>query len=259
MIQTTLSGGNLPILQSQLLSKEAEIVHFCTMRGGCSGPYSEINLCNYTGDDPMHVQMSRKLFSDELCIPLSRMWFPRQVHGTDVLVVDSSMPDAQEADAVVTNERGLLIGVSTADCVPIILYDNVREVIATAHAGWRGTIGRIVEKTIKKMEASFGCNPVDILAAIGPSISPEAFEVGREVSDIFVREGYADCVVDGYAKPHIDLWQVNKLQMLSAGLKVQNIDCSPICTFRNSEILFSARKLGIKSGRIVSAIMLKSV
>lgn len=256
MIQTTLNGSNLPILQSQLLQKEAGIVHFSTMRGCSDSPYFKYNMCNYTGDSPEHVEASRKAYAEALGIDVCRMWFPRQVHGSEVLVVDSSMPDGVEADAVITNERNLLIGVSTADCVPVLLYDPVKGVIAAAHAGWRGTIANIVGKTVARMRDAFGSDPSDILAAIGPSISPEAFEVGTEVSDVFVQNGYESCVLGGYSKPHVDLWSVNEQQLVQQGVLSKNIDQDAICTFFNCDKLFSARRLGIKSGRIVTAIML---
>lgn len=257
MIQTTLYGSNLPVLQSQLLLNEAGIVHFSTMRGGVDSPYSKYNMCNYTGDDPEHVAASRLAYADALGIDVERMWFPRQVHGSDVLVVDSSMDSGAEADAVVTDERNLLIGVSTADCVPILLYDPQKEVVAATHAGWRGTIANIAGKTVMRMCEVFSSDSSDILAMIGPSISPEAFEVGPEVSNVFVETGFESCVLNGYAKPHVDLWSVNEQQLVKQGVLPKNIDKNTMCTFFNHEILFSARRLGIKSGRIVSAIMLR--
>lgn len=257
MIQTTLYGSNLPVLQSQLLLNEAGIVHFSTMRGGVDSPYSKYNMCNYTGDDPEHVASSRMAYAEALGIEVERMWFPRQVHGSDVLVVDSSINAGAEVDAVITNERNLLIGVSTADCVPVLLYDPQKSVVAAAHAGWRGTVANIAGKTVARMCEVFDSKPADILAAIGPSISPEAFEVGPEVSDVFIENGFKSCVLSGYAKPHVDLWSVNEQQLVKQGVLPENIDKDTICTFFHSELLFSARRLGIKSGRIVSAIMLR--
>ena len=95
-------------MQSQHLLKEAGIVHFCTLRGGNDSPYARINLCDYTGDDPRHVALSRKLFADCLGIAVEKMWFPRQVHGTRVMVVDSSAPAGQQADAVITSVRSVV-------------------------------------------------------------------------------------------------------------------------------------------------------
>lgn len=265
---TTLLNNSVPVLKSQLLSNEAGIIHFCTLRGchdvsvsdevvDSRNPFAKYNLCSYSGDSAEHVLESRKAYADALGIDVTRMWFPRQVHGTEILVVDSSMPDNQEADAVITLEKNLLIGVSTADCVPILLYDSEKQIVAAIHAGWRGTVAGIVSKTMAKLKTEFGCLACNVKAMIGPSISPEAFEVGDEVVSQFLAIGDEDCVISGYSKPHIHLWRANMKQLLQAGVAEENIDCTPLCTFYNSDVLFSARKLGIKSGRIISAIMMR--
>ena len=255
--------NNLPVLQSQLLSKETGIVHFCTLRGidpdEPADSFGKYNLCSYSGDTEEHVHWSRQKYAEALGISVNRMWFPRQVHGIDILVVDSSMPDNQEADAVITKETNLLIGVSTADCVPVLLYDPTHKVIAAIHAGWRGTVAGIVSKTVTKFCEVSGGSASDILATIGPSISPEAFEVGEEVAEQFALNGFEDCIIHNYTKPHIDLWKANMKQLFQSGLKETNIDCSPMCTYNNCDILFSARKLGLRSGRIVSGIIMRSL
>lgn len=258
MIKTTLNGSNLPVLQSQLLLNEAGIVHFSTLRGDYApnDPYSEFNLCDYTGDNWEHVHKSRSLFADALGITIDRMWFPRQVHGTNIVEVNENSHDTVEADAVITQTKGLLIGVSTADCVPILLYDKCIGIVAAVHAGWRGTVARIVEKTVARLTEQFGSDPINIICMIGPSISPGAYEVGEEVVEIFENEGFADCVVGGYRKPHVDLWQANLVQIQNMGIPRENIDCTPLCTL-NNDFLFSARRSGINSGRILNAIMIK--
>ena len=258
MIKTTLNGSNLPVLQSQLLLNEAGIVHFSTLRGDYAqnDPYSQYNLCDYTGDNIDHVHKCRSLFADALEISVDCMWFPRQVHGTTIVEVDENCHASVEADAVITKTKGVLIGVSTADCVPILLYDKRIGVVAAVHAGWRGTVARILEKTVSHLVGHFGSDPLNLICMIGPSISPEAYEVGDEVARIFEKEGFNSCVIGGYQKPHIDLWQANLLQLQNAGIPKENIDCTPLCTL-NNDFLFSARKLGISSGRIMNAIMIK--
>ena len=135
---TTLLNNSVPVLKSQLLSNEAGIIHFCTLRGNpvdsdfddevdSRNPFAKYNLCSYSGDSTEHVLESRKAYAEALGIDVDRMWYPRQVHGTEIIVVDSSMPDNQEADAVITLEKNLLIGVSTADCVPVLLYDSEKQ------------------------------------------------------------------------------------------------------------------------------------
>ena len=258
MIKTTLNGSNLPVLQSQLLLNEAGIVHFSTLRGGYvqNDLYSKYNLCDYTGDNWEHVYKCRSLFADALGISVDCMWFPRQVHGTNIVEVNEVSHDTVEADAVITKTKGLLIGVSTADCVPILLYDKCGGIVAAIHAGWRGTVARIVEKTVDRLVEQFSSDPINIICMIGPSISPAAYEVGEEVAEIFEKEGFADCVIGGFCKPHIDLWQANLIQLQQLGIPRENIDCTPLCTLSNDH-LFSARRMGINSGRIMNAIMLR--
>lgn len=262
MIETLLGRSDLPVLQSELFLSCPAITHFCTLRG-CdnlleASAYDRYNMCHYTGDSDVHVATTRQLFADALAIHPHRLWFPRQVHGTTVVEVNESTPPDIESDAVITTLPGLCIGVSTADCVPVLLYDPQNQVIAAVHAGWRGTVAHIVEKTIQVMSAVHGTNPSHIHAMIGPSISPEAFEVGEEVAEAFDGCGRSACICrEGYPKPHIDLWKANVMDLLQVGVNRDCIDCTPLCTHECHEKLFSARRLGIRSGRIASCIMIK--
>ena len=251
---------DIPVLQSELLSGQPALTHFFTLRGEAEegNPYSQWNLCDYSGDNPVHVAECRQAVAEAIGISTGRMWFPRQVHGDEIAVIDGSTPPALEVDGVITRERNLLIGVSTADCVPVLLYDPVTAIIAAVHAGWRGTVKHIVKKAAVRMSEVSGGNSADIYATIGPSISPAAFEVGEEVAEAFVAAGRGGCVCrDGYVKPHIDLWQSNVEDLLDAGLELDHIDCTPFCTWQNPDRLFSARRIGVKSGRIVSCLLLK--
>lgn len=191
------------------------------------------------------------------------IWMPRQVHGTCIAEIrkeQDAPTDIPEADAVISNRVGLWIGVRTADCVPVLLYDPQQNVVAAVHAGWRGTVAHIVQKTIQRLKAEYGCMPENLYAMIGPSISPECFEVGTEVAEEFKKAGRGECISSAPLpgrKPHIDLWQSNVMDMLEKGLDLGHIDCTPLCTFQNTDILYSARQEGISTGRIVSAIRLK--
>lgn len=196
------------------------------------------------------------------------VWMPRQVHGDRVVVLDEEMLQAAlpEADAVITTLTGQWIGVRTADCVPVLLVDPVRRVVAAVHAGWRGTVAHIAGQTVQRMVNELGCRACDIRAAIGPSIGPEAFEVGEEVAEAFVRADRSDCVMrqlwgpNGWqplTRPHIDLWQSNVMDLLDEGVELENIDCTPWCTHTQNDRLYSARREGIGTGRIVSAIRLE--
>jgi hypothetical protein len=260
MVESTLPGTDLRVLQSTLLQSEVGVFHFCTLRNATdpADPYSGLNLCDYVNDDAERVHSARSRVATSLELPLERLWFPRQVHGTEISVVDLHTPQGLECDAVITTVPRLCIGISTADCVPILLYDRVQQhAVAAIHAGWRGTVQHIVSKTICRMHSQLNVDPAHLTAVVGPSISPEAFEVGWEVANAFHRDGFADCIHTGYTKPHIDLRQANVEELLNEGVPLEQIDCTPLCTRQNYERLFSARAQGVQSGRIASCIMLR--
>lgn len=234
MIKNELEGRG-QVLQSQLLVQSAGVSHYSSLR--------------------------------ESVDPERDVWMPHQVHGTQIVILDEAMSQGPipDADAVITRQKGQWIGVRTADCVPVLLCDREAQVVAAVHAGWRGTVQHIVRLTVERMEKELGCRPADMLAMIGPSISPEAFEVGEEVADAFRQAGRGECVLRSLwgprgqqplAKPHIDLWQSNVMDLMEAGLELLNIDCTPWCTYEHHDQLFSARRDGIGTGRIVSAIRL---
>ena len=227
-------GQRKKVLQSQLLLRQDGVEHFSSTKG---------TECADEG-----------------------VWMPKQVHGTNIVEVrrDDVVTDGKhwpkateiQADAVITNIDGEWIGVHTADCVPVLLYDPVKRVVAAVHAGWRGTVKHIVALTIRAMRERFGCVANDLYAVVGPSISPERFEVGQEVADEFAAAGRAECIIGQYRKPHIDLWQSNVMDMLEEGMDIGQIDCTPLCTMAEADLLYSARREGIGTGRIVTAIRL---
>ena len=164
-----------------------------------------------------------------------------------------------------TSLPGVCIGVSTADCIPVLLYDQAKHVSCAIHAGWRGTVKRIVEKAVSEMTSVYGSRPEDILAQIGPGIHLESFEVGDEVYDAFEKEGFQMETIsqkypanDGSAqeKWHIDLPECNRLQLLVSGIPESQISVSAIDTFQQHDTFFSARRLGINSGRIFTGILM---
>jgi YfiH family protein len=146
--------------------------------------------------------------------------------------------------------------VSTADCIPVLLYDEAHHAAAAIHAGWRGTVKRIVKKTVEAMGERFGTNPEELKAVVGPGISLEAFEVGDEVYEQFQDAGFPMAqIARRYAKWHIDLPACNRLLLEETG--VHRIEMSGICTYQQSGDYFSARKLGVDSGRILTGIVLR--
>jgi YfiH family protein len=253
-----------------LLNKYNKIAHFCTTRqGGTSvGNYASFNLSPFSGDDMSAVFENQSKLAEWLGIDADKIILPFQTHGTEVKeITDRFFELADEekrdylngVDAIFTRIPKVCIGISTADCVPILFYDPTKQVVAAAHAGWRGTCGEIAEKTINALVEAYHCQPSDILVTIGPSISVKVYEVGQEVVDNFESAGFntPEIVEIRNKSVYLDLWKANEQSLLKAGITAENIEVAGICTFTEHERFFSARRLGIKSGRLLSGIMLK--
>ena len=240
-----------------------------TRRGGCStGNYGSFNINPYCGDEAEHVAANRKALCRLLDIPDDRLLLPHQTHETRIACIDNHFLalSAQERqarlegiDALMTQERGVCIGVSTADCIPLLLFDPEHRAICAVHAGWRGTVSRIAEKAVAAMTQTFGTRPEALVAQIGPGISLDSFEVGQEVYDAFAAAGFSMSAISRRfpsGKWHIDLPLCNRRQLLSSGLRGEAIHQSGTCTVLQHDTFFSARKLGIHSGRLFTAAML---
>jgi len=247
-----------------------------TRHGGCSsGHYASFNINHYCGDSEEAIGRNRCALCSLLGVDDNGLIMPHQTHETKVIHVDKSFMELsltgrqerlEGVDALTTCLGGLCIGVSTADCIPILLYDKVHSAVGAIHAGWRGTVQRIVLKTVKQMTDRYGSRPSEITAQIGPGISVDNFEVGDEVYDAFINEGfnmdtisrrYPDMAGSKKQKWHIDLPECNRQQLQACGLLPQHIHCAGICTFKQHADFFSARRLGIHSGRIFTGIMLR--
>lgn len=240
-----------------------------TRQGGYStGNYAEFNINHFCGDDEQAISQNRQALCRLLGIRNDRLLLPHQVHRAEILAVDELLlglsPEEQHKkldgiDALMTNVVGLCIGVSTADCIPLLLYDPRFHAVCAIHAGWRGTVQHIAERAVAKMTDVYGSRPSDILAQIGPGISLKSFEVGDEVYHAFAEEGFPMALISKkYEKWHIDLPECNRQQLLSMGVPADHIAVSPVCTYQQSDVYFSARRLGINSGRIYTAIFLNS-
>lgn len=190
-----------------------------------------------------------------------------QVHGIKVAQVDRlgmTREELEGYDALVTNLPGCAIGVRTADCIPVLLYDPVHRAVGAVHAGWRGTVQRVCQKAIFKMQMLYKSEPSDIMAVIGPGISRKYFQVGAEVVGIFKDNGFPIDQIYSWDGPrqenmlgghHIDLFEANRFLLLEAGLKAENIHVSGLCTY-SDERFFSARREGEQCGRNINSIML---
>ena len=256
-----------PVLQYYPLG-EGVTAFSSTRQGGYSeGRYGEFNINRYCGDSEEAIQKNRETLCQLLGIEDHSLLMPHQVHLAEIAVVDREMltlpteeilQKLDGIDALMTNEAGVCIGVSTADCIPVLLYDPIRRASCAIHAGWRGTVQRIVEKAVTRMTEVFGSDPKNLIAQIGPGIHLESFEVGDEVYQTFEKEGFPmELISKKYEKWHIDLPECNRLQLVAAGIPETHIAVSLVCTFQQSDIFFSARKLSINSGRIFTGILLQ--
>ena len=244
-----------------------------TRHGGCgSGAYGTFNCTPYTGDEPAVVLAHQDQLCHTLGVSAGHLIIPYQTHSSNVLTIDEDFmqlsADArhallQEKDAIITSQPGVCLCISTADCVPVLLHDPVHGVVAAAHAGWRGTVGHIVAHTLQAMQDTYDTRPAEVYAIIGPCISLNAFEVGIEVYDAFADAGFDMAQIAQWypekEKYHIDLPMANRLQLMAAGISAEAIHDCAICTYTHHRDFFSARRLGIKSGRILNGIMLNEL
>jgi hypothetical protein len=264
---------------------------FSTRKGGLSRVYcpedapGELNLGFTEADSREIVLQNRRLFAEAVtgdsATPLVCL---RQIHSTLLRAAGSEDADREtpwRGDALMTDEPGLLLGIQTADCIPVLVADRKRHVVAVFHAGWRGTVERIVEKGVGSMRLAYGCRPEDLIAAIGPGIGQCCYAVGEEVISAFeaqfsygrklFREVYSsDAIRTRYPmlfltqrapghspigpSLHLDLVEANRRQLLDAGLKPRSIQSTRGCTCCQTELFFSHRASRGYAGRMMSVI-----
>ncbi len=259
---------DLTVLQFDNLSKFPTIGHFSTIRtGGCSTDlYASLNLGYNSGDRPNNVISNRQKLCSAIEINFGNLIFPKQTHTGTAKVISADFFNRDETekrqflnetDAVMTNLINICVAIKTADCVPVLVYDPVNQVIAAIHAGWRGTTQNIVQNTIHQMIASFGSHPSDLWVGIGPSISPLVYEVGEEVWSQFAPKYYQSTDPFRSEKRLLDLWKANHFQLTNSGVPENQIEVARICTLSNPEMFFSARRDGAKTGRMATGIWLR--
>ncbi len=224
--------------------------------GGVSeAPYSSLNLGLNTRDDIRKVNENRKIFFEGLNISTSQVAGGLQVHETEVLKVEQG-GWYSGYDGFITNKKDLFLSVGIADCTPILIFDPVTESAGAAHAGWRGTVAKIVPNVLKEMQHHYGTNVKDCYAFIGTCIDAGHFEVGQEVADQFKPEFVQ--MFSGKSKPHIDLKSANRDQLLEMGVLPENIEISPFSTVINNDLYFSYRKENGQTGRMLAVIGIRS-
>jgi YfiH family protein len=282
---TTLKSNNLQILQVPALSKLPWLLHgFSSKPGGISDLNVEkvLNLGFTDWDSRENVVENRRRFQSALGANDLQLISLKQIHSDVIHLFNAAPHEPSKGDASITNRPGLLLAVQTADCVPILLVDPKKRAVAAIHAGWRGTLARIAVKAIGQLQMKFATNPLDLLSAIGPSIGPCCYEVGTEVATQFHSQ-FADApawfdefrtgdepnpvqwlnrMPPGHQPPpknvHLDLKKANRAQLLAAGLRPQNIFTCDLCTACRPDLLFSYRKQGPQSGRMMSVICIRS-
>ena len=293
MVTNGVAKNKVQLLHSEKLGKLAWLVHaFSTRHGGVSRVYggNSLNLGFTKQDTRAAVERNRELFLKELGVTNGRKSWPlvslRQVHSdvihrVDRIPIDRMPAEPMAGDGMVTDTPGLVFAVQTADCLPIILVDQKRRAIGVFHAGWRGTVQRIVEKGVGEMRKHFKSDPRDLVAAIGPGVKACCYDVGEEVRTRFeaqfayagslfrevkesdpVREKYPMLFLTARAPGHselpvklfLDLVEANRRQLLDAGVLAKNIEAAGPCTACHTELLFSYRAEKGVTGRLMAAV-----
>lgn len=244
---------------------------FSTRLGGVSeGCFSSLNLSFDRGDDRAAVAENFRRMGEALGVRCEDMVLSQQTHTTNIRIVTDEdrgkgitrERDYTDIDGLITNVPGICLVTTYADCVPLYFLDPAKKVIALSHSGWRGTVGKIGKKTVELMHDNFGSDPADILAAVGPSVCQDCYEVSADVIDRF-KEVFDRSVWDElfYGKPdgkyQLDLWKANEKIFLEAGIRKEHIAVTNVCTHCNSEILYSHRAMGDKRGNLCAFLALK--
>lgn len=278
----------LQVVEALPLAKIDWLVHgFSTRPGGASvvGGKPALNL-GFTEWDPReHVLANRAKFAAAVGAREMPLVALRQFHSDAIHVADAPPCEAPNADALITNTPGFLLAVQTADCVPILLADMRRRVVAAIHAGWRGTLARLAVKTLGRMNMEFGTRPRDVVAALGPAIGQSCYEVGPEVAQAFAAQfpaaadwfdgpfeqlahgeeplwlPWLTMMPPGHVPPpprvQLDLRASNRWQLIDAGVPEKQIAVSDLCTACRTDLLFSYRGEGAKTGRLMAVIGIK--
>ncbi|MCR5718934.1 MAG: peptidoglycan editing factor PgeF [Lachnospiraceae bacterium] len=276
MPETTVyrKKDNVGYITCKALDKEDWLLNaFSTREGGISpGYYGEMNLSFTVGDAPENVRENYRLFGNAIGVTPEQMVTAAQTHTVNVLKVGKEYKGMgvvreriySDIDGLVTDEPGVCLVTSHADCVPLYFADRVKRCIGLSHSGWRGTVGGIGAKTVKLLEKEFGSNPKDLVCFIGPCISKESYEVGEDVALHFKNayephrfEKICTPVEQNEGKYLLDLLLANFYLLCDCGLKPENITLTDICTAENRDLLHSHRATGGKRGGMSAFLMIK--
>lgn len=269
---TKYNEGKVPYITFKAFEQDADIVHaFSTRIGGIStNQYSSMNLSYTVGDDEKNVLENFEKFSESIKIPVDNMVYSHQTHTANVMKVGKEHlgmgikkeRSFHDVDGLITNEKGVCLVTSYADCVPLFIVDNNKKAIGLSHAGWRGTVCNIAANTVELMEKEFNTNSKDLKVFIGPSICANCYEVSLDVAEKFINK-YGINVFNEIVIPKdngkykLNLWAANKTNFIEAGVLPENIFTTDICTSCNSTLLFSHRASKEQRGGMCGFLMLK--
>ena len=261
--EKTVDG--VPYLAYPLLEKTGAVRHgFSTRLGGVStGHCATMNISTTRGDDPAAVEENRRRIAKAIGVRAEDMTYTNQTHTTNVAVVEAKDRGKRfmETDGMVTNVPGICLVTFYADCVPLFFVDPVHRAIGLSHSGWRGTVGKMGKVTIERMREEYGTDPAQVVAAVGPSICQDCYEVSVDVIEKF-RENFDKDLwpelfyekADG--KYQLNLWRANQAVLTEAGVQGENIAVTNLCTHCNPDILFSHRSTGTARGNLSAFLAL---
>lgn len=258
--------AGVPFLSYPMFEETGIVKHgFSTRFGGVSkGCYAAMNISTTRGDDPEAVAENCRRMANALGVEVEDFTYTQQTHTTNVVVVKAEDKGKRfaETDGMITNVPGICLVTFYADCVPLYFVDPVKKVIGLSHSGWRGTVGKMGKVTVEKMTTEYGCDPKDILAAIGPSICQDCYEVSEDVIDCF-KEKFDEHLWDNLfyqkenGKYQLNLWEANHQIFLESGISEEHIAVTNVCTHCNPDVLFSHRTTGNARGNVSAFLALK--
>lgn len=258
LVEYTISTGILPMVESPLFQRETGLQHgFSTRKGGVSKEHlASLNLSFSVEDAKENVLENFRRIGERFGKTPEDFVLSKQSHETKVLKVGTKDRgkgitkdrDYEGIDALITDEKGIILSCFSADCVPILFYDPIHKAVGACHSGWRGTKGKILQNVVEEMRQHFSSNPAEILIAIGPSICKEQYVVSEDLALSFL-EDYPDLGEDTASPIHsiskdkfqLDLWDLNRRIALNCGIKEEHISISGYCTMENPELFFSHR------------------
>ena len=258
LVEYKISTGLLPMVESPLFQRETGLQHgFSTRKGGVSKEHlASLNLSFSVEDAKENVLENFRRIGERFGKTPEDFVLSKQSHETKVLKVGTKDRgkgitkdrDYEGIDALITDEKGIILSCFSADCVPILFYDPIHKAVGACHSGWRGTKGKILQNVVEEMRKHFSSNPAEILVAIGPSICKEQYVVSEDLALSFL-EDYPDLGEDTASpiqriskdKFQLDLWDLNRRIALDCGIKEEHISISGYCTMENPELFFSHR------------------